>query len=453
MRDFSIEDPEASACNNLAAPPDYGGTSVKNRDISGFWAAPVVIARNNFKFKSLSNWALNFAVGCTHACRFCYVPAVSAIKLGTKLNPFGVGDPDLEWGNYTFIRKWDEQVFLRSLAKAESTPLTSLPRDGNRAVMLSSTTDPYQVIRNTDKSIQHRLETHARYVVRRSLELIRDRSSLNVRILTRSPLAQRDFDLFRSFGNRLLFGMSVPTLRNDLAKVYEPRAPAPGQRLRALEAAKAAGLNVFVAMAPTYPECDEQDLRNTLSTLSHFDPVTIFHEPINIRAENVQRIESHARKLGVTLQSHVFATPSMWREYAVASLKTVERLALDIGVQQHLHLWPDSSLGSKKCLEQIGDPEFRTWLEKWWNRVSEWPGTDVMQVEQKNADPEHKRNSVNSATTIQRSRAAMKAWITIRAKYTDEELRSRATAAGKKAAQARRKRIAADVAPAPNGNH
>lgn len=34
---------------------------------------PVVIARNNFKFKSLSCWAVNAFLRCSHACRFCYL--------------------------------------------------------------------------------------------------------------------------------------------------------------------------------------------------------------------------------------------------------------------------------------------------------------------------------------------------------------------------------------------
>src|SRR5678815_891207 len=97
--------------------------------------------------------------------------------------------------------------------------------------MYCSTTDPYQVIRHPNPDRQRVLGQHARRLVRRSLELIRDRSTLNVRILTRSPLARADFDLFQSFGPRLLFGMSLPTLRNDLARVYEPKAPAPSQRL------------------------------------------------------------------------------------------------------------------------------------------------------------------------------------------------------------------------------
>ncbi len=96
--------------------------------------------------------------------------------------------------------------------------------------------------------------------------------------------------------------MNLPTLRNDLAKVYERKAPAPSQRLIALRAAKEAGLHVCVALAPTYPECDEAGLRATLQAVAELEPVTIFHEPINIRAENVARIEAHAESLGIRLQ-------------------------------------------------------------------------------------------------------------------------------------------------------
>ena len=108
--------------------------------------------------------------------------------------------------------------------------------------MLCSTTDPYQTVRHPDAAERKRLQDHARYVVRRSLEIIRDQSTLNVRILTRSPLAREDFDIFKSFGHRLLFGMSLPTLRNDLSKVYEPRAPAPTARLTVQRLAGELGL-------------------------------------------------------------------------------------------------------------------------------------------------------------------------------------------------------------------
>jgi tRNA A37 methylthiotransferase MiaB len=69
-----------------------------------FWRSPAVISANNFKYKSLSNWAFNISVGCSHACRFCYVPSASAIKQGRLLKDFGVKDPDEEWGDYSLLR-------------------------------------------------------------------------------------------------------------------------------------------------------------------------------------------------------------------------------------------------------------------------------------------------------------------------------------------------------------
>jgi DNA repair photolyase len=340
----------------------------------GLWHAPAVIAENHFVYKSLSNWAFNVAVGCSHACRFCYVPSTATIKQGPKLAEYGVKDPDAEWGNYVLLRPWDEQKFLASLRAAENTPRKQLKPDGNRAVIYCSTTDPYQVIRHPDPARQRELAGHARFLVRRSLELIRDESTLNVRILTRSPLARADFDLFQSFGKRLVFGMSLPTLRNDLAKVYEPKAPAPSQRLATLHAAKDAGLYVFVAMAPTYPECDEADLRATLKAVAELKPITIFHEPINIRAENVARIEEQAESVGVPLRTEVFATRESWQNYAVNALHMVSELAKEIGISKRLHLWPDKSLGSQSLVERMPKPQrYQARLEHWWNRISEWP--------------------------------------------------------------------------------
>lgn len=271
------------------------------------------------------------------------------------------------------------RCFWRHCVQAEHIPAAALKPEGNRAVIYCSTTDPYQVIRHPDLARRRELAAHARFLVRRSLELIRDRSTLNVRILTRSLLAREDFDLFQSFGKRLVFGVSLPILRNDLSKIYEPKAPAPSQRLATLHAAKEAGLYVFVALAPTYPECDEADLRATLEAVAELNPITIFHEPVNIRAENVQRIATLGESLGARLRTEVFATRGTWQVYALGALQTVERLASELGLADRLHLWPDKSLGSETALQRIlaargwSRESHQQWLRKYWYRISEWP--------------------------------------------------------------------------------
>lgn len=360
--------------NELTLQTEHPNPSTSAADPIGMWNNPAVISENNFVYKSLSSWALNTAVGCDHACRFCYVPSTATIKQAPTLREFGVRDPDAEWGEYVLLRQWDEAKFLASLRKADRTPADKLKPDGNRAVLLCSTTDPYQVIKHPDPRRAKELRDHAAFVVRRALELIRDNSTINVRILTRSPLAKRDFDIFKSLGKRLLFGMSLPTLDNNLARIYEPKAPAPSQRLATLQAAAAAGIPVYVALAPTPAEVDEADLRATLIEVKKLKPRTVFHEPINMRAENVERIEQHAKSLGVKLNTAVFASREAWRAYSVAQLKLVERVAGQVGLGRQLHLWPDKALGSQAALKEQCDPvAYRAWLEKWWGRVSEWP--------------------------------------------------------------------------------
>ena len=71
---------------------------------------------------------------------------------------------------------------------------------------------------------------------------------------------------------------SLPALRNDLARVCERKARAPSKCLAAVP------------------------------SVAEVEPVTIFHEPINIRAENVERIQSHVGKPGVKLKTGVFET-------------------------------------------------------------------------------------------------------------------------------------------------
>lgn len=373
-------------------------------DPIGVWDNHVLITRNAFIYKSLSSFACNIAVGCLHGCRFCYVPSVSTIKQGGRLAEHGVDDADADWGQYLLLRPWDEVCFLRSLATAERVPVANLNRDGNRAVMFCSTTDAYQVITHSNPARARELNDQRARIVRRALELIRDRSTLNVRILTRGPLAKLDFELFRSFGNRLMFGMSIPSLDNNLVRLFEPNAPAPARRLEVLREAAKAGIPTFVAIAPAYPDCGAHDLRRTLAVVKEAGVQTVFFESINMRAENVERIRQHAAKLGQPVNLGAFAGQASWRKYSLEQLAEVQRIATELGMLDRLHLWPDKGLLTEKHyvalikeefsrlnpdlrltpeqskrLNQLAKAKFvevKGWIERWHQRISEWPGTN-----------------------------------------------------------------------------
>lgn len=368
-----------------------------------FWPHPAVISPNNFQHKALSDWSLNIAIGCAHGCRFCYVPDVSTNKQREALATFGVLDPDAQMGEYALLRQWDEKAFLKSLETAQLTPAEELSPDGNGAVIVCSTTDPYQTFGGSTPEKAGILNAARRQMVRRALELILECSTLRVRILTRGTLAIGDFDLYEKFGDRLLFGMSVPTLNPRLTNLYEPGAPSPDARMRVLREARDRGLHVFVAMAPTPPECDEADLRATLAAIAGLGPETIFHEPINIRAENVARIAARAAEIGVPFRREAFASTGSWADYAIRQLKQVERIADEMGLLDRLKLWPDPSLAkpstyvalrehafwggnppgyvapaarrarSERFLEDF-DASILPWVQYWHGVRSTWPG-------------------------------------------------------------------------------
>ena len=375
-----------------------------------------VIARNNFRFKSLSDWSYNISLGCKHGCTFCYVPQTSTIKQEIALEKI----PDLiptewvkervagrhwgdhHWGEYSFLRAWDQKKFLSSLKRAQKAKEEGkLSPDGNAAIMFCTTTDPYQSLPGPNARILKEARTN---LVRKALELILTKSDLNVRILTRSPAAKKDFDLYKRFAeqNRILFGMSIPTLDDTLREIYEPGAPPPKEKMETLTEAVEQGIPIYVALAPSLPDEEESALRNTLEKIIPLKPFTIFHEPINLRAENLSRIEAKAKSLGRTIRSDVFQSLDSWREYAFEQCALVDKIANELKIPEGvLHQWPDKSLSSKSGYMRMkrmqARRDFRTrglsakqraeaerewmeeklpWIEYWHNpseRISAWP--------------------------------------------------------------------------------
>src|SRR5678815_2692947 len=105
-------------------------------------------------------------------------------------------------------------------------------------------------------------------------------------------------------------------------------------------------------------------------------PLTIFAEPINIRAENVARIATHAERLGFKMRVEVFESRRAWEEYAIGQLRLIEDVAGALGLSGRLHLWPDHTLGSRHTSERQPDPAaYMRWITGWWVRKSEWPST------------------------------------------------------------------------------
>ena len=345
--------------------------------VASNWERPAVITKANLFGKGFANWAFNPMDGCSFGCPFCFAPEVSTSKMTAHLSEHSVTSADGAWGNYQLLRTWDEERFLTSLDAAWEPSQLNVTASWRSAILMSSTTDPYQPIIAAQKPQGRQLQRELNRMRKQALQLILGHSANLVRVLTRSPLARRDFDLFKEFGPRLTFGMSLPTLREDLIRMYEPHAPSASDRLSTLHRAKKMGLHVFVVMSPIYPDCDENDLRNTLNAVAALDPITIFCEPLNIRGGIAARVlNGNDGPPPQALQA--LASEETWRNYAFGCLRTVQVLSEELGIQGRIHLWPPKALADDGWVQRMIDPSgYRAWLDFWWKRESEWPSLSV----------------------------------------------------------------------------
>ena len=77
----------------------------------------------------------------------------------------------------------------------------------------------------------------------------------SVGVITRSPLAARDIDVFKRFDS-FRISLTVGTDDDEVRKAFEPGAPGIGRRLEALEQIAAAGVTTGVNLAPLLPMRD-----------------------------------------------------------------------------------------------------------------------------------------------------------------------------------------------------
>ena len=228
--------------------------------------------------KQLSDgWCLNFAVGCTHACPFCYVD-----EIHKRFGRSRYGEAVLEkWGDYLLVpTNLDEAI--------ERTPWTKW---AGVEVMMSSTHDPYLP----------KLASAARRIVEHALP-----AGVRVCLQTRSFLVTKDLELLARYPHQVRLQVSIATMSDDFARRIEPRVPRPKVRIEVLRRAKEAGLDVGVILAPIFPptsirEDVIEDLRQMANALAEIQPDHVYGESVHVRGRNLQLLEeSLGEKVHIT---------------------------------------------------------------------------------------------------------------------------------------------------------
>lgn len=218
--------------------------------------------------KELSDgWAINYAIGCTHACRFCYVDSIHK-----RYGEARVGNAVYKaWGNYFFVPSNID----------EAIEDTNWSRWKGIEVMMSSTHDAYlpQLLPITRKILERALPEGVKFCIQ-----------------TRSPLATRDFDLLKEYKDQIRIQVSIATLNHDLARAVESRVSPPEGRFKILEKAKEVGLDTGIIIAPVFPSVKIrpspfEDLENILQLVAKVKPDHIYGESLHMRGSNMGEVE------------------------------------------------------------------------------------------------------------------------------------------------------------------
>ena len=213
--------------------------------------------------KELSDgWAINYAIGCTHACRFCYVDNIHK-RFSTRYSNL-VNRP---WGMYLLIPENIEDVIEK----------TEWWKWKGKEVMMSSTHDPYlpQLYHITRKILEKSLPYGVRYLIQ-----------------TRSTLVTKDVSLLSEYKDQIRLQVSIATLDEKFAKIIEPRVPSPTARFEILKKAKDAGLTTGIIVAPVFPKKDwRKDVEKILEKAAELKVDNVYGEALHIRGLNINYIK------------------------------------------------------------------------------------------------------------------------------------------------------------------
>ena len=183
------------------------------------WNISLIESRSILSKTGIScfDYVINCYRGCSFGCLHCYA---SFMKKFT-------GHKE-KWGDFVDVKLNAVELLKKELKKVNKG-----------SVFLSSVTDPY-------------LPIEAKFKLTRSVLQCLIDTDFEINVLTRSPLVTRDIDIFKRLKS-VEVGLSIPTDREDIRKIFEPNATPISARIKALGKLKEEGINTYAFIAPLLP--------------------------------------------------------------------------------------------------------------------------------------------------------------------------------------------------------
>ncbi|MBZ5722132.1 MAG: radical SAM protein [Acidobacteriia bacterium] len=202
------------------------------------------------------DWTINPYRGCEFACKYCYA---------RYTHEFMEMRDGLDFEQKIYIKQHAANLLRQELRQVKP----------DQEIAIGTATDPYQ-------PAERRFE-----VTRAILEELSQREGLRLGIVTKSNLVTRDVDLLQRIArnNRLFVHLTITTMKADLARILEPRAPRPDLRLEAMRQLSQAGVSAGVICAPVLPGITDspRDLEDVVRAVAGAGGKYIFANPLFLK--------------------------------------------------------------------------------------------------------------------------------------------------------------------------
>jgi len=181
------------------------------------------------------SYSLNPYIGCAFGdaggCPFCYVRAL----------PIGVKGEGAPWGSWVIAK-----INLKERLLVELAAMRKAGRLDGATVFMSSATDPYQGLERRLRISRGALEAFVELPIRRVL------------LQTRSPMVERDLDLLKKLGDRVIVSITLETDDDAVRRALTPTSPSVERRLKTARLLRGEGVPIQLAISPMMPNHAER---------------------------------------------------------------------------------------------------------------------------------------------------------------------------------------------------
>ena len=203
-------------------------------------------------FMSEYHGSLNPYSGCTFGCGYCYAANFTRSEQEQD-----------SWGKWVKV-KANLDALLDALTPGEYN---------GKVLYMSTVTDPYQPLERQAQVTRHLLT-----------RLVAEHPQMRLVVQTRSPLVNRDQDLFHQLlaaGGKVQVNFTVTTDSEAVRKAYEPGCPSIPARLKAATAMRASGIPTAITATPMLPL---ENVESFLATLRETGVTRYIIQPFKLPA-------------------------------------------------------------------------------------------------------------------------------------------------------------------------